>query len=100
MRADTERNGKVRDPQTKLLGRHYGFFSYQDDDTLKSTHLALNVLVNTDDESLFVSSAVRHYITPITSVELAPTFFKGGVDTEFGEMPFAHAIYLVFRGRF
>lgn len=93
-------NNKVRDPQTKLLGRHYGFFSYQDDDTLKSTHLALNVLVNTDDQSSFVSAAARYYVTPITSIELAPTIFRGELDTEFGEMPFSHAVYLVFRGRF
>lgn len=100
LRKDKIEREKVRDPQTKLLGRHYGFFSYQDDDSIKSTHLALNVLVNTDDESLFVSSAIRHYVSPITSIELAPTFFKGKPDTEFGEMPFAHAVYLVFRGRF
>ena len=90
----------VKDPPTKLLGRHYGFVSFQDDDSLKSTHLALNVLVNTDDQSSFVSSAIRYYITPITSIEFAPTVFKGERDTEFGEMPFAHAIYLVLRGRF
>jgi hypothetical protein len=90
----------VKDPPTKLLGRHYGFVSFQDDDSLKSTHLALNVLVNTDDQSSFVSSAIRYYITPITSIEFAPTIFKGERNTEFGEMPFAHAIYLVLRGRF
>jgi hypothetical protein len=95
-----DRDERIRDPQTKLLGRHYGFFSFQDDDTLKSTHLALNVLVNTDDQSSFVSAAARYYVSPITSVELAPTIFKGEADTEFGEMPFAHAVYLVFRGRF
>lgn len=100
LRKDKEDNGKIKDPQTKLLGRHYGFFSYQDDDSLNSTHLALNVLMNTDDESSFVSAAIRHYVTPITSIELAPTIFKGSADTEFGEMPFAHAVYLVFRGKF
>jgi hypothetical protein len=100
LRADTDRTSNVKDPPTKLLGRHYGFVSYQDDDSIKSTHLAVNFLVNTDDQSSFVSSAVRHYITPITSIELAPTIFKGEPNTEFGEMPFAHAVYLVLRGRF
>jgi hypothetical protein len=100
LRADTEKTGSVKDPQTKLLGRHYGFASYQDDDSIKSTRLALNLLVNTDDQSSFVSGAVRYYISPITSIELAPTVFKGEKNSEFGEMPFAHAIYLVVRGRF
>lgn len=100
LRKNKEENGKVKDPQTKLLGRHYGFVSYQDDDSLNRTHLALNVLVNTDDQSSFVSAAVRHYISAITSIELAPTIFKGKADTEFGEMPFAHAVYLVLRGKF
>ncbi len=100
LRDDTVKTGNVKDPPTKLLGRHYGFVSYQDDDSLKSTHLALNLLVNTDDQSSFVSGAVRHYISPITSIELAPTVFKGEPNSEFGEMPFAHAVYLVLRGRF
>lgn len=100
LRADTVKTGNVKDPPTKLLGRHYGFVSYQDDDSVKSTHLALNLLVNTDDQSSFASGAIRYYMSPITSIELAPTIFKGEPNSEFGEMPFAHAIYLVLRGRF
>lgn len=100
LREDKEKFDKVKEPPTRLLGRHYAFASYQDDDTLPATHLALSWLMNTDDKSVFATASVRYALSPITSVELAPTLFRGGTDTEFGEMPFAQATYLVFRGRF
>ncbi len=98
---DQEKNkGVINDPPTRLLGRHYGFVTYQDDETLNSTHFAVFALVNTDDQSRFTSASLRYTISALTSVELAPTWYSGKVDSEFGEMPFSQAIYLVFRGRF
>lgn len=91
---------KVADPPSRLRGRHYAFASYQDDDSLKKIHLAASALLNTDDQSSFATMSVRYNISPITSVELAPTFFKGKADTEFGEMPFSEAHYFIVRGRF
>ncbi len=90
----------AKNPPTRLLGRHYVFTSLQDDETLPSTHLSANYLLNTDDKSAFVVLAARYAMSPLTSVELSPTYFRGSVDTEFGEMPFAQAYYMIFRGRF
>lgn len=87
-------------PPTRLQGRHYAFASLQDDDSLKATHLSANYLLNTDDKSSFTVLSVRRTLSPLTSVELSPTFFSGAADTEFGEEPFGQAYYLVFRGRF
>ncbi len=100
LRTETLDNGRVKEPPTRLLGRHFGFFSYQDDDTLSQTHLAATVLVNTDDQSIYGTLGAKYTLSPITSVELAPNFFMGRKDSEFGEMPFFNAYYLIFRGRF
>ena len=90
----------VENPPTETLGRHYVFLGYQDDAIVKSTHISINGLQNTDDKSAFVAMIARYHLSPITSIELAPTFFKGDIDSEFGEMPFANVTYLVFKGRF
>lgn len=87
-------------PPTRLIGRHYAFFSLQDDDSLPSTHLSANFLMNTDDQSKFIVFSARNALSEVTSVELSPTFFLGEVDSEYGEMPFQQAVYLIFRGRF
>lgn len=100
LRQDTIETKRVIDPPTKILGRHYGFVGYQDDALIKGVHLSINALQNTDDNSNFVAMIARYHLSPITSIELAPTIFKGGKNTEFGEMPFASATYLVFKGRF
>jgi hypothetical protein len=87
-------------PPTKLTGRHYVFTSVQDDDSLPSTHLSANYLLNTDDKSSFTVLSARYALSSLTSIELSPSFFKGKTDTEFGEEPFAQAYYIIFRGRF
>jgi len=88
------------DPESRLIGRHYGFISYQDDDSIKAVHLGLSHLVNINDQSSFSVAQARYYLSPITSVEWTYTAFTGNVNTEFGEMPFAGTAYLIFRGRF
>lgn len=98
-RASNERT-EPPNPPTKLLGRHYVFSSYQDDQTLSATHLSANALVNTDDKSQFIILSARYAISPITSLEFSPTYFRGVPNTEFGEEPFAQAYYMIFRGRF
>ena len=95
-----EPESRPAQPPTTIIGRHYAFLGYQDDGLLKKTHVSINGLQNTDDQSAFLAMIFRYYLSPITSVELAPTFFKGGVDSEFGESPFASVTYLVFKGRF
>jgi hypothetical protein len=100
LRQETLESERVREPPTRLLGRHYIFFSYQDDDTLGKTHLALTTLYNLDDKSTYGTLSAKYTLSPITSVEFAPNFFPGLKDSEFGEMPFVHAYYLIFRGRF
>lgn len=92
--------GRVSEPPTRLLGRHYLFFSFQDDDTLDQTHLALTTLYNLDDRSVYATLGAKYTLSPVTSVEFSPNLFPGAIDSEFGEMPFAHAYYLIFRGRF
>jgi hypothetical protein len=100
LRQQAEENGRVKEPPTQLLGRHFVFMSYQDDDTLSKTHLAATVLVNTDDQSTYGTFGAKYTLSPITSVEFAPNFFMGKVDSEFGEMPFSYAYYVIFRGKF
>jgi hypothetical protein len=95
-----EGSDRERNPDNRLLGRHYGFISYQDEDSVPRTLLSTSLLVNTDDKSTFASVQVKHTLSPLTSVEFAPSFFRGGQYTEFGEMPFSNMVYLVFRGRF
>jgi hypothetical protein len=101
--ADEEKKQTIGQPPpapTQLEGRMYAFVSYQDDETVRSTHLGLNYLRNTQDGSSFSAASILYNVSPLTSVELAPTFFTGPINTEFGEMPFSQLIYLTFRGRF
>lgn len=99
-RKKEESKTNVKEPPKQILGRHYVFVGYSDEGLAKGMKLSLNALQNTDDKSTFVSLSARYHLSPITSVELAPTFFQGERDSEFGEMPFAAVTYLTFRGRF
>lgn len=90
----------VSDAPKTLLGRHYYFSTIQDEESVKALKLAVFYLYNTDDHSAFSSVSLKYSLSALTSVEAVPTFFSGKVDTEFGEMPFSQATYLVFRGRF
>lgn len=87
-------------PPTRIIGRHYGFFAYQDEGTLSKTALGCSFLVNSDDKSVFSTISAKYTLSPITNVELAPTFFRGHKYSEFGELPFASAVNLIFRGKF
>jgi len=98
--AEIRKKDDPGDPESRLIGRRYAFFSYQDDDSVAGLHIGLSHLTNINDLSTFFSGQLRFYLSPITSVEISQTTFTGGVDTEFGEMPFGSTSYLVFRGRF
>jgi hypothetical protein len=100
MYAALRQDSTVDDPPTQIIGRHYAFFGYQDSGLAKRFHLALNALQNTDDNSAFASLTLRYHFSPISSVELQPTVFKGGAESEFGARPFSRVGYLAFRGRF
>ena len=97
---EVRRKDEPDDPETRLIGRHYAFVSYQDDDSVQGLHIGLSYLTNLNDKSTFFTGQLRRYLSPITSVELAQTTFTGSVNTEFGEMPFGSTSYLVFKGRF
>ena len=88
------------EPNTKLIGRRYGFVSWQDEDTVRGLKMSFSTLYNTNDRSAFILAQARWFLSPITSVELAPSFYVGRAFSEFGEMPFGRAIYLIFRGKF
>lgn len=90
----------VKPAPKQILGRHYAFLGYSDEGVAKGLKLSVNALQNTDDQSTFVTLSARYHLSPITSVEIAPTFFSGGTDSEFGEMPYGTVSYLTFRGRF
>jgi hypothetical protein len=100
LEADAKNHGLTYQQPTQLEGRHYVFGAYHDDQTRQGLHLEANVLENLDDKSLFAAFVARAQLSPLTSVELAPTYYTGGVNTEFGGYPFAQLIYLTFRGRF
>ena len=87
-------------PNSRLIGRRYGFVSYQDEDTVQRLKVAVSSLYSIQDRSAFVLGQLRYALSPITSVEFAPTFYVGESRSEFGEMPFSRAHYLIFRGRF
>ena len=87
----------VGDPPGRLIGRHYGFVRFQDDESWDSSQLGISWLRNFRDHSSFLSLSARYYISPLTSVELAPTVFIGGPRSEFGSQPFDHGSYLIFR---
>lgn len=93
-------SGTVSDSPKTLVGRHYVFTTLQDEESVKALKMSGYYLYNTDDQSVFSSVSFRYSLSPLTNVELVPTFFSGAVDSEFGEMPFSQATYLVFRGRF
>ena len=88
------------DPPTRLIGRNYGFLAYQDEESIPKTLLGFSGLLNTADRSLFGTVTARYSLSPISSVELTPTFFRGRKYSEFGELPFATAVHIIFRGRF
>lgn len=88
------------DPPTRLIGRHYGFLALQDEESVAKMVLGFSVLANADDKSVFSTLSAKYSLSPITSVEFAPTFFRGRKFSEFGELPFASALHLIFRGRF
>lgn len=87
-------------PPTRLIGRNYGFLAYQDEESISKTMIGFSGLLNAADRSVFGTLTGRYSLSPITSVELSPTFFRGRKYSEFGELPFATAIHLIFRGRF
>ena len=88
------------DPPTRLIGRNYGFLAYQDEDSISKTLLGFSGLVNVADRSVFGTVTARYSLSPISSVEFTPTFFRGQKYSEFGELPFATAAHVIFRGRF
>jgi hypothetical protein len=100
LRTRAEQGNEAPEPNTKLIGRRYGFISWQDEDTFQRLKLAFSTLYNGNDRSAFVLAQIRWFLSPITSVEIAPSFYVGQTLSEFGEMPFSRAVYFIFRGRF
>lgn len=91
---------KPKTPPQRIIGRHYGFIAFQDEATLPKTLLAVSALVNSDDKSVYGTLTGKYSLSPITSVEFSPTFFRGKKYSEFGELPFASSLNLIFRGKF
>jgi hypothetical protein len=86
-------------PDSRFLGRTYAFLAFHDEDSLPKTRISASVLQNALDQSTFASVELRRSISPLISLSVNPTFFSGGTDSEFGEMPFSSIIYLQATGR-
>jgi hypothetical protein len=87
-------------PDDQIIGRHYALASYQDDESVHGWHLEADLLDSLSDGSNFGVLVARYNVSPITSVELAPTFYSGDRGTEFGERPYSRLYYVSFKGRF
>jgi hypothetical protein len=92
-------SGKVQRPPVRIIGKRYGFLSYQDSDSIAALSTAFSILHNLDDRSSFIYLSLKYQISNLTNIELVPTYFKGKLGQEFGEMPIEDAYYLVLRGR-
>jgi hypothetical protein len=88
------------DPPTRILGRQYGFFAYQDEDSIADTMFNLSLLYNLNDQSFFANTELKYTINPMMNVSLVHMLLDGSEGSEYGETPYSQSTYVFVRANF